>query len=196
MKTWRAMITGFARRSFTQLASARESPVPRTSTNARRRQARYFDLNNPEARRSAFPRADERRFPVLQRGLRLTKGLLPPFCQYAPRRGARLSRPNRQFILPVFAAVPLLIGCNKPAPTQSTAPPAPAPLREALVGTWVMDQEATVDAFAAAQFGPQRRVVPNPKKPGQPVTYRTITTNIPFDLQAYAIAKSVIASAF
>jgi hypothetical protein len=90
-----------------------------------------------------------------------------------------------------FAIVSLLIGTNGFALGESPLPPDPAQLKAALVGSWVMDPEATADAVALDQFGPQRRVIPNPKKPGQPLTYRTIVTNKPFNLQEYAMTKGL-----
>jgi hypothetical protein len=61
----------------------------------------------------------------------------------------------------------------------------------ALVGDWVMDEEATADAFALGQFGPKQQVVPNPRKLGQPQTFSTNITNKPFTWQEYATIKSL-----
>jgi len=93
--------------------------------------------------------------------------------------------------VPVFATSFLLIGFHGPATAQSTPPADSAQLKEALVGSWVMDQEATADAIALEQFGPKWRVVPDPKKPGQPQTFSTNFINKPFNVQEYAMMRSV-----
>jgi len=83
-----------------------------------------------------------------------------------------------------------LFASHRPAAAQSTAAPDPAQLKEALVGDWVMDQEATADAFALDQFGPKRRVVPNPQQPGQPQTFSTNVINNPFNMQEYVLIRT------
>jgi hypothetical protein len=89
-----------------------------------------------------------------------------------------------------FATGLLLVGSQRPAAAQSTAAADPALLKEALVGDWVMDQEATADTFALDQFGSKRRVVPNPQLPGQPQTFSTNVINKPFNVQEYVIIRS------
>ena len=99
---------------------------------------------------------------------------------------------NRRLRLAAFAIVSLLIGTNGAVVAQRPLPMDPSRLKEALVGSWVMDPEAMADAAALDQFGPQRQVIPNPKRPGQPLTYRTIATNRPFDLQEYALTRGLL----
>jgi len=95
-----------------------------------------------------------------------------------------------RLVLAAFATGLFLVGSLGPAAAQSTAAADPARLKEALVGDWVMDQEATADAFALDQFGPKRRVVTNPQKQGQPQTFSTNVINKPFNVQEYAMTRS------
>jgi hypothetical protein len=83
------------------------------------------------------------------------------------------------------------------AATQSTAPAVAqdtsidsAALRTALVGKWVLDPEATADAFARAEFRERRQVIRLPAKPGQPPAYRTNIVKKPFNAQEYERLKA------
>lgn len=102
----------------------------------------------------------------------------------------RRQRHSPRLVVPVLATILLLIGSRGPAAAQSPSPTDSAPLRAALVGDWVMDQEATADVFALDQFGPKRRVVPNRQQPRQPQTFSTNVITKPFNVQEYAMIKS------
>ena len=97
-----------------------------------------------------------------------------------------------RLVLPVLAASSQLIGFHGPAVAQGTSPADAVPPRAALVGNWIMDQEATADAIALNQFGLKRRVVQNLEKPGQPQTFSTNFVNKPFNWQEYAMIKSTL----
>ena len=86
-------------------------------------------------------------------------------------------------MLSVFAVSSLLI--SRPAIAQNT----PHPDREALIGKWIMDIEGNSDAQARRLFGRQERMVANPKKAGQPQTFRTNVTYRAFDQQEYEKKK-------
>jgi len=92
----------------------------------------------------------------------------------------------------VLVANLLVFRCAELTVAQSTTAVETAPLKAALVGDWVLDGEATADAFALAQFGPKREVVPNPKEPGQPQTFSTNITDRPFTWQEYAATRSLL----
>lgn len=70
---------------------------------------------------------------------------------------------------------------------QSTPPLG----KEALVGRWVLDTEATADATARAQFGKKTTVVPVPRQPGQPQTFRTNQVIKPFNQKEYEDTKRI-----
>lgn len=111
-------------------------------------------------------------------------------CRAAPLYFAPMQR--SQLVLSALATSFLLIGSRGPALAQSTSTADPSPPRAALVGNWIMDQEATADAIALDQFGPKRWVVPNPEKPGQPQTFSTNFTDKPFSWQEYAMTRSTL----
>ena len=101
-----------------------------------------------------------------------------------------------RLILSLLTTGFVLAGFHRPAAAQGTSPADSAPFKEALIGNWVMDQEATADALALDQFGPKVRLVPNPQQPGQPQTFTTNFTDKPFNVQEYALIRSTLLAGF
>ncbi len=99
------------------------------------------------------------------------------------------------FILGLLIAALGATQFAEPGLAQDTSA-APAALRAALVGKWVLDPEATADALARAQFGPRQQVTALPAKAGQPRAYRTNFTNKPFNLREYEQFKAAALEGF
>lgn len=98
--------------------------------------------------------------------------------------------PDHHFILPVFATVSLLIGSPGCAISQNNPSMDVARLRQALMGNWVIDAEATADSMARSGFGPQQSVTLS-KTGDKPATMHTNFTNKPFNQQEYEKTKRI-----
>jgi len=99
------------------------------------------------------------------------------------------------FILGLVIAALLATQFVAPGLAEDTSA-APAASRTALVGKWVLDPEATADAYARAQFGPRQQVTALPAKAGQPRAYQTNFTNKPFNPREYEQFKAAALEGF
>jgi hypothetical protein len=78
---------------------------------------------------------------------------------------------------------------------ESEAPPDVARLKQALLGDWAVDQEATADSMARGKLGPQSTVTVS-RREDSPAIIRTNFTNKQFNQQEYEQAKRILLESF